>query len=569
MKNNPVFFGLQPEQELVLNSIRLDHSKDDLTRELLQRDLDWTAVQQIAEFNGVLPLLLQSLKRGGQEYVPAEVMSSIEQIYQANGRRTLRLALKLLHLLDLFNSQGIDCIPFKGPALAIQAYGDLYLRYFTDLDILVHKRDIPRIYPLMADSGYCPEVPVGVIGPKRLSRVNKDFHFGYQGDFLELHGEVVEEASAYPIDPEYFWDGHQTIQLLGREIPALSPENNLLMACMQATIDRWGSLKWIADMAHLCQASTNVDWLALLEEVKRLGFYRTVCLSLQLAEEPGGATFPPEVRDRFLADPTAILLADQVRSQLVTADETTNIFGNAGFFLRSRERYNHRLYYILNQAFIPKPVDWISVPLSDSLSPLYYFIRPIRLLIKFGRLLLSQGVQAGRIQADRRVGKSGKPINGQVKDLVLANTELVDLMRQFLSRGMPFRFRARGWSMTPFIQDGDAISVAPFRQNRPGLGEVAVYVQPQTGHLVVHRVIGKRGRACLIQGDNVASGPDGLVLPESLLGRVTKVERNGRLVWLGLGPERYLIALFSRKGLLMPILRRAGTMLPRVFRKSG
>jgi len=406
MKNNTLFSGLRPEQELVLNSIRLDRTKDGRICELLQNELNWPFVLQIAEYNRVLPLLYQSLKTVGQEHVPAEVMASMEQVYQANGRRTLRLALKLLHLQDLLNSQEIDCIPFKGPALAIQAYGDLYLRYFTDLDILVHKRDIPRIYYLLAESGYSPEIPVGIIGPKRLVRVNKDFHFTYQEDFLELHGEVVEEASSHPIDSEYFWHGRQSIQLLGREIPALSPENNLLMVCMQATMDRWDQLKWIADLAYLCQASTNLDWLAMLERVERLGFHRTLCLSLQLAEEPGGAAFSSQVRARFLADRSARLLAEQVRRRLAPEGETKRIFGNTGFILRSRERLIHRLYYILNQAFIPKPVDWTSVPLPDALSPVYYLIRPIRLLFKFGWMFLIRQNRARNAQPDRKAAEA-------------------------------------------------------------------------------------------------------------------------------------------------------------------
>ena len=40
---------------------------------------------------------------------------------------------------------------------------------------------------------------------------------------------------------------------------------------------------------------------------------------------------------------------------------------------------------------------------------------------------------------------------------------------------------------------------------------------------------------------------------ENLLGRVTRVERNGKAVWLGLGPERTLIAWLSRRGWLIPV----------------
>jgi len=160
-----------------------------------------------------------------------------------------------------------------------------------------------------------------------------------------------------------------------------------------------------------------------------------------------------------------------------------------------------------------------------------------------------------------------EPYNRQSEELVLSSAELVDLMRQILSRGMPFRFRARGASMAPFIQDGDTISIVALMGNEPGLGDVTAFLHPQTGRLVVHRVVGKHGRACLIQGDNAYGNPE-LVTLEYLQGKVTQVERNGRQIWLGLGPERYFIALSSRTGLLLPLVRGSGYMLRRFFRKS-
>ena len=149
----------------------------------------------------------------------------------------------------------------------------------------------------------------------------------------------------------------------------------------------------------------------------------------------------------------------------------------------------------------------------------------------------------------------------KAQELPLSGQALLELMRAVLRRGKPFRFCARGWSMLPFIQDGDVITVAPLGQALPGTGEVVAFVRPQDGNLVVHRAVGVRGGAALIQGDNWL-GEDGVVytdgiIPQAnLLGRVTRIERNGRPVRLGLGPERFVIAWLSRTRLLVPILRR-------------
>jgi hypothetical protein len=44
-------------------------------------------------------------------------------------------------------------VPFKGPALAVQAYGDLSLRQYDDLDLLIHEADVPRAYQLLIANG--------------------------------------------------------------------------------------------------------------------------------------------------------------------------------------------------------------------------------------------------------------------------------------------------------------------------------------------------------------------------------------------------------------------------------
>ena len=144
---------------------------------------------------------------------------------------------------------------------------------------------------------------------------------------------------------------------------------------------------------------------------------------------------------------------------------------------------------------------------------------------------------------------------------------LVALLRAVLERGQPFRFEAPGFSMSPFIRDGDAITVAPLAGASPRPGDVVAFLRPDSGKLVVHRVVGKRGDAFLIiRGDNAEEG-DGLVPRANVLGRVTRVERDGKRVYLGLGPERHLIAFLTRWGLLRPLLLSVWRLVRPIVRR--
>ena len=145
-------------------------------------------------------------------------------------------------------------------------------------------------------------------------------------------------------------------------------------------------------------------------------------------------------------------------------------------------------------------------------------------------------------------------------DFPLSDASLIELLRAVLAAGVPFRFRARGWSMVPFIRDGDVITVAPLGHSAPRPGDVLALLHPVSGKLLVHRAIARRGECYLIQGDSVFGGPDGWIEAHRFLGRVVRVEREDRSVRLGLGVERYLLALLVRMRLLLPVRRCLGVL---------
>jgi hypothetical protein len=57
------------------------------------------------------------------------------------------------------------------------------------------------------------------------------------------------------------------------------------------------------------------------------------------------------------------------------------------FHARVRERWRDRVRGVLPGLFTPGPGDWETVPLPDSLFFLYRLLRPIRLALKYARVL--------------------------------------------------------------------------------------------------------------------------------------------------------------------------------------
>jgi len=152
-------------------------------------------------------------------------------------------------------------------------------------------------------------------------------------------------------------------------------------------------------------------------------------------------------------------------------------------------------------------------------------------------------------------------------ELPLAGDSLTDLLRAVLDKGRPFRFRARGWSMSPFIKDGDVVTVSPLGGRPPRTGEIVAFLHPGTGKASVHRVVRTRDGRFTVRGDN-AFGPDGTLPPDRILGAVTRVERDGRRVRGAGGPASLAVALLSRTGALVRGLTLSRRLAGRTKRGS-
>jgi hypothetical protein len=131
------------------------------------------------------------------------------------------------------------------------------------------------------------------------------------------------------------------------------------------------------------------------------------------------------------------------------------------------------------------------------------------------------------------------------------------LLADLLRAGQSVRLEVTGHSMAPFLRPGDVLTIAPCRGASPSQGEVVAFA-PREDRLLVHRLVARREDGLLLRGD-AAPQADPLVARADVLGVVTRAERCGQRVRVGLGPERRAVAWLSRIGLLRLLGRlRAG-----------
>jgi len=296
-------------------------------------------------------------------------------------------------LLKLFEAHGIQAVPYKGPALGAAAYGNLSLRQFRDLDILVRKRDVLSAKDLLIAHGYRPSVHVTQAQEAAYLRSQYEYEFLREDGkvVVELHWGVTPRYFSFSPDFDRLWERVTPVSLAGIMVWTFPPEDLLLLLCVHGAKHCWRRLEWISSIAGLVEAHEKFDWEQLMVQARALGSKRMLLLGLALASDLLGAVLPAEVLQSAKADRTVGALKELVRERLfLEMTERPGVFETALFHLKARERLQDRVRYFLRLAMTTTARDWTATQVPPLLSFLYYPIRAIRLTKKYGPSLLKR-----------------------------------------------------------------------------------------------------------------------------------------------------------------------------------
>jgi hypothetical protein len=389
--------GTRPEAELLLRTARvvLGGAAADRVRALLRHGLDWARLLGAAEAHGTAPLLYWHLSRLAPAAVPGAVLEDLRHRFLNNARRSLLLTGELLRLLGLFAAHGVRAVPFKGPTLAAYAYGNLALRQFTDLDLLVLPAELSRARGLLAAEGYCSGLPLAPAQEEAHLAAIGHMPFFHEGRTctVEPHARLAPRAFHFPLDLERLWPRLRPLSLNGREVPALAAEDLLLVLCVHGAKHVWTRLGWVCDVAELLRVRQAMNWAAVVQEARSLRCQRMLLLGLVLAHDLLQAPVPEGLLRRARAVPAVRALAAWVGKQMFReTDGPARALGDGLFHLRARERLWDGLRYTLSLALQPTVADWAALRVPASLSSVYYLSRPVRLAVKYGRLVVRRCV---------------------------------------------------------------------------------------------------------------------------------------------------------------------------------
>jgi hypothetical protein len=366
--------------------------------QLLRGKLDWQAVVAHAMWHGLAPLVAARL-----EPFPALVPPQIRQRFRALHAQALQHNLKLMgysrEALNCLAAREIVAVPFKGPLLAQQLYGNLALRQCADIDILIRRKDLTSALDALRELNFAPALPISDHQKQALAAFDFELWLQRDSTHLELHWECIPRFYGIGFGLDQALPRVRRLLVDGAAITELAPEDLFLALTLHGTKHLWAKLIWLLDLVRLAEVHSDFDWRLVLANVRQLRVERLFLVATQLASELFGLAVPEKVQEEWKRRPELNSLVGRAYANLASPEPQVEGLRNYWFFLLVRDTWSDRARQLWLHSTTPGPGEW---PNMQRRLPAALYL-PMHLLRLARRFAKSAGeLAAARLQRARR-----------------------------------------------------------------------------------------------------------------------------------------------------------------------
>jgi hypothetical protein len=212
-------------------------------------------------------------------------------------------------------SNGVPVMPIKGATLALSAYGDVTLRDFTDMDLLIPEGALEAARAILLAQGYERKTPA-----TESDHAEGPYHVFVKKRTLfrvDLQWVMAHEHFTFQLDRPEFWAQRMPVRLGNKMVQGLAPEELLLLLCVHGSKHAWEQLKWVCDVAELLRSHPDLDWERIFSHASAWGCRRLLSIGLALAQRVLDAPLPAGVRARYAADRPVQMLSARMPATLL------------------------------------------------------------------------------------------------------------------------------------------------------------------------------------------------------------------------------------------------------------
>ncbi len=337
--------------------------------------------------HGIYPLFHNALLEYASDLIDQEMRDAMTDWFQSIKDKNEIMTNELIDVIKLLEEHDILVLSFKGPLLAEMAYGDISLRQYRDLDILVHQDQAYEAGILLTNNHYVSEKSLAFFKHQAMLDINCDLalYNKYNPVMLEIHWKLFWQRFQIKFEAEDIWKSSYTYNLKNHQIKTLPPELLLPYLCAHGSKHRWERIEWLVDIDRLVRSDIGIDWNKIIYIAKQTHTMTQLLLGLSLANELFYTPIIEKVEDQF-KEKKIISLKNEIFLFLNKGIKRRGYF----FHLQLQDSFQDKCLFTWYSFVRPTPADIETISLPPYLSFIYYFIKFYRELMRLPKYFIKR-----------------------------------------------------------------------------------------------------------------------------------------------------------------------------------
>jgi hypothetical protein len=342
--------------------------------------LDWDALPHAAQRHGMTAWAHLAVRN--RDDAPAQVRAALEACARAQHVRALHAVAQLSGIVGVLRQEGVDAVALKGPLFASWLYGDLGMRRFVDLDLLVEPHQRLRAFETLAAAGYSLRGGMSLATARAVYAGTGAWPLTHpDGMPIDLHWRAQALGFASPLTPREVLHGSIATPAAGGDMKIPCATHAATLALLHAAKHLWSALELVLSIAHLTRRP-DVDWEGVYRFASRAGAWKACAAGLVVARDLFGVEVPAAVSDRVRPERVRHITGMALTFLAMPDVAGAPLRAEFSVHCASLDSVAGRARYAAWRLLAPTPLESAWWPLPDRLTPLYAPVRLIRLAIR-------------------------------------------------------------------------------------------------------------------------------------------------------------------------------------------
>lgn len=344
----------------------------------IQEIKNWNDFISLAYSHGVFPLVYQTLK-SYNNHISALVLTNMKKVNMDIVKLNMMMTSELIKVIRCLKINNISVICFKGPTLSKMLYGNITLRQYCDLDILIYKNDFDTAAGLLREFDYKSKLDYS-ISKEKIKELLPDHMFinNKNGVIIELHNKLFSSSFPIKIDNDIFFQNKTSIQLENEKVNIFLNEYLFIYLCLHGAKHLFSRISWVVDIDKLVNTS-KLNWTLIDKLIKANNCTTIIYTSLFLSIDLLDTKLPDKIKNKY--NFKYRLLVKLMKNNKIDIE-----FGDrfSLIHLLMFDSLKQKLSYLL-YIFKPTFLDYQSLSGEYKFEIIYYIIRPFNLISRLFR----------------------------------------------------------------------------------------------------------------------------------------------------------------------------------------